>query len=128
MSFVGSMEITRHNLESSLPVVKAAIEAAEFIAFDTEFTGLDCGVNGSIRRGDSESRRYDDLRPHAKAFRVIQLGIACFRRAEAADEQENALRYVSEGFSLFIWPTECKELSIRPTVTVEVDRPMRFAC
>lgn len=123
------MDITKDNLATALPLVQAAIQSAEFIAFDTEFTGLECGGgqegnhNYKISRGDTHGWRYKGLKGPASTFRVIQLGIACFRKVPSTDDSDGdggEQRYVSQGFNLFIWPTECRELSLRPTLTVEV--------
>ena len=38
------MEITRDNFEEALPLVEESIRMADFIAFDTEFSGITTGL------------------------------------------------------------------------------------
>jgi hypothetical protein len=39
------MDITQLNFEQNLPMIKRSIETADFIAFDTEFSGLCVGFD-----------------------------------------------------------------------------------
>lgn len=72
------MLIDCNNLEAELPGMLEAIAAAEFVAFDTEFTGLHCdGLHGSrenrIAARDSNEKRFAELRVPAEHFRVSWL-------------------------------------------------------
>lgn len=34
------MQVTQENLNAQLPIIEQSIKSADFIAFDTEFTGI----------------------------------------------------------------------------------------
>ncbi|KAG0039485.1 hypothetical protein BGZ82_007995 [Podila clonocystis] len=71
------MEIIKDNFEASLPMLKKAIEECDFVAMDTEMTGLALPVNVP-KNQDSLSTRYQKVSTSAGSFLVIQLGICTF--------------------------------------------------
>uniref|UniRef100_A0A8C4PW59 Uncharacterized protein n=1 Tax=Eptatretus burgeri TaxID=7764 RepID=A0A8C4PW59_EPTBU len=58
------MEITRRNFKDSLDVIYQAIDEAEFLAIDGEFTGISDGPTmGKLSNGlDMPAERYAKLR------------------------------------------------------------------
>ncbi|KAF9210132.1 hypothetical protein CPC16_011597 [Podila verticillata] len=71
------MEIIKDNFEASLPMLKKAIEECDFVAMDTEMTGLALPINVP-KNTDSLSTRYQKVSTSAGSFLVIQLGICTF--------------------------------------------------
>ncbi|KAF9416605.1 hypothetical protein BGZ94_010172 [Podila epigama] len=81
------MEILKENFEASLPMLQKAIEECDFVAMDTEMTGLALPVN--IPKGhDSLATRYAKVSTSASSFLVIQLGICTFTWSDAVGGYE----------------------------------------
>ncbi|KAG0344155.1 hypothetical protein BG004_004690 [Podila humilis] len=71
------MEIVKGNFETSLPMLKKAIEECDFVAMDTEMTGLGLPIN-IPKATDSLASRYRKVSTSATDFLVVQLGICTF--------------------------------------------------
>ncbi|KAF9912806.1 hypothetical protein EC991_008668 [Linnemannia zychae] len=71
------MEILKEDFEAKLPLLQKAISECDFVAMDTEMTGLNTPANGH-RHPDSLSTRYTKVAASANEFLVIQLGICTF--------------------------------------------------
>ncbi|KAG0265964.1 hypothetical protein BGZ95_003166 [Linnemannia exigua] len=71
------MEILKEDFEATLPLLHEAISKCDFVAMDTEFTGLNTPANAH-RHPDSLSTRYSKVSASANDFLVIQLGICTF--------------------------------------------------
>ncbi|ORZ13319.1 ribonuclease H-like domain-containing protein [Lobosporangium transversale] len=71
------MEILKSEFEASLPILQKAISECDFIALDTEFTGLASPTN-IPKIQDSLNTRYSKVAISAAAFLVVQLGICTF--------------------------------------------------
>ena len=52
------MEITTQNFEQEFDNIKQAIIDSDFIAMDTEFTGLEIGEKAEKNRHDSSNKMY----------------------------------------------------------------------
>lgn len=52
------MDITQHNFLQHLPIIERSIETADFIAFDTEFSGLCVGFEDKQHDYDSLEDKY----------------------------------------------------------------------
>lgn len=76
-------DVTRHNFEEALPGVVESIEEAQFVAIDTELTGLSSASNFEDMT-DEPRERYIKLRKYATDFGILQYGVACFRWDEAS--------------------------------------------
>jgi len=72
------MEVTKENFDQVLPVIAEAIKECDFLAFDTELTGLT--TRGQRITGlDSVEERYQKIRASATSFQTIQWGLCAFK-------------------------------------------------
>uniref|UniRef100_UPI0035900834 poly(A)-specific ribonuclease PARN-like isoform X2 n=1 Tax=Myxine glutinosa TaxID=7769 RepID=UPI0035900834 len=94
------MEITRKNFKDSLDIIYQAIDEAEFLAIDGEFTGISDGPTmGNLSNGlDMPAARYAKLRRHSMNFLLFQFGICSFRY------NPNTLQYVTKAFNFYLFP------------------------
>lgn len=73
------MEVTQKNFQEVLPDVEKAIEKADFLSIDAEFTGLQRDSSYAYRELDTAEERYAKARMAAKEFGMIQFGLTTFR-------------------------------------------------
>eukprot|EP00198_Chlamydomonas_reinhardtii_P012436 XP_001701773.1 predicted protein [Chlamydomonas reinhardtii] len=64
--------VTRHNFAAALPVIRAAIRDATFVAIDAEFTGLSPEGNGGEELLDDYEERYRRIANAASSFVIGQ--------------------------------------------------------
>ncbi|KAL2912729.1 hypothetical protein HK105_207721, partial [Polyrhizophydium stewartii] len=108
------MDVTRGNFEQLLGTVREAIQAADFVAFDTEFTGLGITDGEQLDLLDTAQERYAKRRCSALQFQPIQVGICAF---QWDDEVE---LFVARPFNFFVFPrTGSKALGLERTFTVQ---------
>lgn len=74
------MDITRKNFVTLLPEIEAAIAECDFVALDCELSGLRKGKAGHLF--DDHEERYVKLRDGCMDYKLIQLGLSCFKRGE----------------------------------------------
>ncbi|XP_067667980.1 pre-piRNA 3'-exonuclease trimmer-like [Haliotis asinina] len=91
-------EVTKSNLENYLPLIEKSAKQADFIAIDTEFTGLT--VNDSLKYSlfDSGEDRYKKLRCSISQFSVCQIGVSAFVK------QDTENRYSVRTFNFHLFP------------------------
>ena len=77
------LDVTRDNFEEVLSAVLEAVNEAQFVAVDTELTGLS-SVSNFEDMVDEPRERYTKLRRYATDFAVLQYGVACFRWDEGS--------------------------------------------
>ncbi|XP_078519219.1 poly(A)-specific ribonuclease PARN isoform X2 [Lissotriton helveticus] len=94
------MEVTRSNFKESLPKVYAAIEEADFLAIDGEFSGISDGpsVSALTNGWDTPEERYQKLKKHSMDFLLFQFGLCTFKY----DHTES--RYIMKSFNFYIFP------------------------
>uniref|UniRef100_A0A8K9V7H0 Poly(A)-specific ribonuclease PARN n=1 Tax=Oncorhynchus mykiss TaxID=8022 RepID=A0A8K9V7H0_ONCMY len=94
------MEVTRTNFKDSLSTVYSAIEEADFLAIDGEFSGISDGPNVSaLTNGlDTPEERYMKLKKHSMDFLLFQFGLCTF----TYDQAES--KYVIKTFNFYIFP------------------------
>jgi hypothetical protein len=73
------MEVTTENFPDSLIELEAAIHECDFVAIDTELTGLRSSKEEKVRFLDTQAEYYLRLRESARKFLVIQYGICTFQ-------------------------------------------------
>ncbi|XP_042240261.1 poly(A)-specific ribonuclease PARN-like isoform X2 [Homarus americanus] len=73
------MEVTKDNFKEVLPSVLSAIENADFVAVDAEFTGLRHHGTSKYCELDTPEERYAKSRAAAQSFGMIQFGVTTFR-------------------------------------------------
>ncbi|GAB6030329.1 Poly(A)-specific ribonuclease pnldc1 [Chamberlinius hualienensis] len=91
-------EILNENFDESFGEISSNIQKASFIAIDTEFTGLDIGIDDVTNLFDSVEGRYSKLKTKAKSFIICQFGLSAFVKIE----KEN--RYEAFTYNFYICP------------------------
>lgn len=90
--------VTRDNFEALLPDIRAAIDAADFLAFDTELTGLSAGRAQQYSLLDTPQERYSKVRHGAMNYGLLQYGLAAFRYDPQAQQ------WASQAWAFYLWP------------------------
>lgn len=94
------MEVTRRNYKDSLNTVYSAIEEADFLAIDGEFSGISDGPNVSaLTNGlDTPEERYTKLKKHSMDFLLFQFGLCTFKYDQTKS------KYITKPFNFYIFP------------------------
>uniref|UniRef100_A0AAX7VVZ2 Poly(A)-specific ribonuclease PARN n=1 Tax=Astatotilapia calliptera TaxID=8154 RepID=A0AAX7VVZ2_ASTCA len=94
------MEVTRKNYKDCLNTVYSAIEEADFLAIDGEFSGISDGPNVSaLTNGlDTPEERYTKLKKHSMDFLLFQFGLCTFKYDQAKS------KYITKPFNFYIFP------------------------
>uniref|UniRef100_UPI0037E82ABB poly(A)-specific ribonuclease PARN isoform X2 n=1 Tax=Semicossyphus pulcher TaxID=241346 RepID=UPI0037E82ABB len=94
------MEVTRRNYKDCLNTVYSAIEEADFLAIDGEFSGISDGPNVSaLTNGlDTPEERYTKLKKHSMDFLLFQFGLCTFKYDQAKS------KYITKPFNFYIFP------------------------
>ncbi|XP_059059096.1 poly(A)-specific ribonuclease PARN-like isoform X2 [Achroia grisella] len=90
------MEVTRKNFNEVLPLVKDSIQRSDFLAIDTEFTGLMNSRELSVF--DTPSEYYTKVVNSSSDFLLIQFGLCAF----CFDKVNN--HYVNEAYNFYLFP------------------------
>ncbi|KAJ3195488.1 hypothetical protein HK101_011991 [Irineochytrium annulatum] len=72
------MHITPANFDRQLAQLRSTIAACDFVAIDTELTGLLGNASYDIDYRDTLQAHYSKRRASAQLFQVVQYGVACF--------------------------------------------------
>ena len=73
------MDITQNNFIEALPLITKSISTAEFISFDTEFSGLSISYDDKQHDLDSVEDKYQKLKHNCERMNAFQIGIATFK-------------------------------------------------
>ncbi|TPX61023.1 hypothetical protein PhCBS80983_g01366 [Powellomyces hirtus] len=92
------MEVLRNNFEAFLPTIEDAIAEADFIAIDTEFTGLGIEKSFQIDYLDTVQERYAKCKMSAEAFQTTQYGLCTFSWDAAKH------KYIAKPFNCYVFP------------------------
>ncbi|XP_072416018.1 poly(A)-specific ribonuclease PARN-like isoform X1 [Chiloscyllium punctatum] len=94
------MEITRQNFKERLNLIYEAIEEADFLAIDGEFSGISDGPSvTTLTNGlDTPEERYHKLKKHSMDFLLFQFGLCTFKY----DAAEN--KHIMKTFNFYIFP------------------------
>ncbi|KAI1293799.1 Poly(A)-specific ribonuclease PARN [Halotydeus destructor] len=90
------MDVTRDNFVALLPEIEEAIKTSDFVAIDTEFSGLRKGKSGNLF--DVHEERYTKLKTGCMDYSLIQLGLSCFKKLP---EGRN---YCCHSYNLYVFP------------------------
>lgn len=91
------IEVTSENFNTIYPNLERALKNANFIAIDTEFSGLNVDdIKNSLF--DSINERYEKQRCNIQPYIIIQFGITAFQRIQ------NENQYTAEAFNFFLLP------------------------
>ena len=91
--------VTRGNFSSVLPQVLLDIKEADFVAFDTELTGLHLSRAHRNNHLDDLITRYGKLRECVFNFGLLQVGLACFKWNASMQ------KYKISAFSFYVFPS-----------------------
>ncbi|KAI9012738.1 ribonuclease H-like domain-containing protein [Gaertneriomyces semiglobifer] len=92
------MEVLRNNFEALLPSIEEAVAESDFVAIDTELTGIGTDKVYEMDMLDTMQQRYDKIAFSAKNFLTIQFGICTFKWDDTAKS------YIVKPFNCFIFP------------------------
>ncbi|XP_017283730.1 poly(A)-specific ribonuclease PARN isoform X2 [Kryptolebias marmoratus] len=94
------MEVTRKNFKDSLSTVCSAIDEADFLAIDGEFSGISDGPNVSaLTNGlDTPEERYTKLKKHSMDFLMFQFGLCTFKYDQTKS------KYITKPFNFYVFP------------------------
>ena len=90
-------QLTRSSFSKDLDVLLGAIRTADFIAIDTELTGLGL-ASDKLEFLDTLQERYTKLRSSASQFQLIQYGICTYHW------DQNTKGYIAKPFNAFLFP------------------------
>ncbi|KAJ1551977.1 hypothetical protein HK096_001752, partial [Nowakowskiella sp. JEL0078] len=92
---------------------RVALSTSEFIAIDTELTGLHRNTQSQNDNLDSTHKRYSKYRDSARHFIPTQIGICTYRW-----DEENC-SYVACPFNFYLYPRSSRKLGIERTFVVQ---------
>ncbi|XP_033627523.1 poly(A)-specific ribonuclease PNLDC1-like [Asterias rubens] len=101
--------VTRNNFEELLPEIISSIEASEFVAIDTEFTGLHFERDSFNSLFDTTQDRYKKLRQTATQFTICQLGLSAFVKVPSKQ------KYAAHTYNFYLFPRSCSVIDARFT-------------
>ncbi|KAM9769538.1 poly(A)-specific ribonuclease PARN [Menidia menidia] len=101
------MEVTRQNFKDCLSSVYSAIDEADFLAIDGEFSGISDGPNVSaLTNGlDTPEERYTKLKKHSMDFLLFQFGLCTFKYDQTKS------KYITKPFNFYIFPKQFNRTS-----------------
>ena len=96
--------VSKSTFAKTLPAVLEAIKAADFVAFDTELTGLHLSRQHRNGQLDDLQMRYAKQRECVANFGLLQVGLACF---SWHGEKE---KYAIKAYSFYVHPSAANGL------------------
>lgn len=92
------MEILVDNFAAKLNFMVESVLSADFIAIDSEFSGLNVGYDDQANGFDQSADRYQKLKHNCQRMNAFQFGVCCFKwDAKRAS-------YSSRPFNVYVWP------------------------
>ncbi len=92
------MEITIENFEERFDTIAKSIQTAEFIAFDTEFSGSHVGIQDKPHEYDTLDDKYRKNASAVKKFVAFQIGITTFMWSSLKS------KYIGRPFNCWVYP------------------------
>ena len=92
-----NMEVTKNNFAEKLPLIEAAIDDADFISIDGEFTGLNLAATRHSAL-DTPVEVYGKTRKSCDNFLLVQFGLCTFHYDKKRD------KYTNRAFNFYVWP------------------------
>ncbi|KAJ3061087.1 hypothetical protein HDU99_005676, partial [Rhizoclosmatium hyalinum] len=89
---------------SSLPLLRQAIKTCDFIAVDTELSGLHRVASEGPHGSDTAQVRYEKLKASSQAFAILQFGVATFTW------DSTIKKYVVRSFNFPVFPQAGKQI------------------
>ncbi|CAJ0834953.1 15285_t:CDS:2, partial [Entrophospora sp. SA101] len=94
-----SMDILKSNFKELLPSIEESILNCDFVAIDTELTGLSERVE-RIKSFDDPVSRYNKVRIAATKFLIIQFGLCTYTYSHTED------CFIAKPFNFYIFPAD----------------------
>ncbi len=91
------MDIVHDNFIEKLDFILDSVRQADFIALDTEFSGLSVHDADQTNAFDNVETRYQKLRHNCLRMNAFQVGIACFKKTAQG-------HYESRPFNFYVFP------------------------
>lgn len=98
------MEVTKDNFINLLPEISDTIKGCDFIAIDTELSGLQRERNNN--RFDLPEERFAKAVDTSRGFFIMQFGLSCFTRT-------SPLKYDNRTYNFYIFPQPSDEYGDR---------------
>eukprot|EP01138_Halocafeteria_seosinensis_P010601 gb/GECG01010825.1/.p1 GENE.gb/GECG01010825.1/~~gb/GECG01010825.1/.p1 ORF type:complete len:1029 (+),score=136.17 gb/GECG01010825.1/:1-3087(+) len=117
---VRTMHVSKENFDTMLPALKEAIEKADFVALDLEFSGLQAESMATILPNDTIRTRYLRMRHAVRQMQVFQFGLAIFRW----DQESNSWKGMP--FSFYLLPRKGKFVNCADSVRFLADNGFDF--
>ncbi|OZJ05448.1 hypothetical protein BZG36_01617 [Bifiguratus adelaidae] len=96
-------DVNSGNLASLYPAIKLILQNADFIAIDTEFSGL--GGGSYDTKAPNLDQRYKGLVQLAKDHALVALGLTAFsKKKNASQEEDNAQQWIAHNFNILLKP------------------------
>ncbi|OBZ83656.1 Poly(A)-specific ribonuclease PARN [Choanephora cucurbitarum] len=99
------MEVLKSDFEAKLPLIEQALIEADFIAIDTEFTGLTT-PDVQFQATDDLNTRYHKLKHCVQEFTIIQYGVCAFKRTATGD-------FEAKPFNFYIFGADTHDIQSR---------------
>ncbi|KAI9487879.1 MAG: ribonuclease H-like domain-containing protein [Benjaminiella poitrasii] len=100
------MEILRKNFHEKLPIIEEAMMEADFIAIDTELTGLTT-PDVQFQPSDDMAARYSKIKSCVQEFTIIQFGVCAYKRDPSTGN------YNAKPFNFYIFGADTSEIQSR---------------
>ncbi|NP_001383850.1 poly(A)-specific ribonuclease PARN isoform 4 [Gallus gallus] len=96
------MEVIRSNFKDNLSKVYEAIEEADFLAIDGEFSGISDGpsVSALTNGFDTPEERYQKLKKHSMDFLLFQFGLCTFKYDHTEEKSSPDVKFVCQSSSI----------------------------
>ncbi|KXZ50071.1 hypothetical protein GPECTOR_18g5 [Gonium pectorale] len=105
-----AVDVTKHNFEAMLPVVRLYLSSCDFFSFDCEMTGLFLDGQNENYLDDMQDR-YNRTAAAAQQYVITQFGLSCFKRLPAAEgegqgagEDGGERHYTAATFNFYLFP------------------------
>ena len=92
------MEILVDNFAERLDFIIKSVVSADFIAIDSEFSGLSVGYEDKTHGFDQTEDRYQKIKHNCSRMNAFQIGLCCFKW----DTRRSC--YTSRPFNVYVWP------------------------
>lgn len=91
------VEVLKTTFEDYFPLIERCIKHADFVAIDTEFTGLEKGAKERTSLFDTTEDRYQKLKSSMSEFTITQIGLSAYKRRD-----KNS--YIATTFNFYLYP------------------------
>jgi poly(A)-specific ribonuclease len=93
------MDITSENFIERLPLITQSIQTADFMAIDSEFSGLSIGFDDKQHDYDTTEDKYQKFKHTIQRMNAFQWGVTTFKW----DSKRS--KYVMRPFNFYVFPS-----------------------